>query len=109
MQANFHMEQQRQQLQQQAAGLSARVHSLAGRCEDAEADAQALQHRLGLEAEQVRVPSRALHQYCMTKSLWGMQAGAQTGAAGCSKAAEQIYASSTAAEAAFCSCKGQAL
>ena len=53
VQAKFHLEQQCHQLQQQAAGLSAKVHHLTGRCEDAEADAQALQHRLGLEAERV--------------------------------------------------------
>ena len=53
MQAKFHQEQQCQQLQQRAAGLSGKVHSLTGRCEDAEADAQALQHRLSLEAERV--------------------------------------------------------
>ena len=55
VQAKFCLEQQCQQLQQRAAGLSAKVHSLAGRCEEAEADAQALQRRLGLEAERVRL------------------------------------------------------
>lgn len=53
MQAKCRLEQQCQQLQRRAAALSGKVHSLEGRCEDAEADAQALQHRLGLEAERV--------------------------------------------------------
>ena len=52
-QARFQQEQQCQQLRQQAAALSGRVHMLTGRCEGAESDAQALQQRLGLEAERV--------------------------------------------------------
>ena len=43
------------QLQQRAAGLSGQVHTLTGRCEDTEADVAALQHRLSLEAERVRL------------------------------------------------------
>ena len=58
-QARFQQEQQCQQLQQQAAALGGQVHMLTGRCEAAESDAQALQQRLGLEAERVR-----LHPTC---------------------------------------------
>ena len=53
VQTRFHQEQQCQQLQQQAAALSGKVHALTGRCEGAESDARALQQRLGLEAERV--------------------------------------------------------
>lgn len=53
VQAKFHAEQQCAQLQQRAVGLSGQVHTLTGRCEDAEADVAALQHRLSLEAERV--------------------------------------------------------
>ena len=55
VQAKFHAEQQCTQLQQRAVGLSGQVHTLTGRCEDAEADVAALQHRLSLEAERVRL------------------------------------------------------
>lgn len=55
VQARFQQEQQCQQLQQQAAALSGKVHALTGRCEGAESDAQALQRRVGLEAERVSV------------------------------------------------------
>ena len=59
MQASFHQEQQCQQLQQQAAGLIGRVQMLSGRCEDAEADVQALRQRLSLEAERVSASNNA--------------------------------------------------